>query len=97
MAEPAFGPGAQVRVRTMRPTGHCRTPFYLRGRSGVVVGFVGRYHDPEKLAYHRPGLPLRALYRVRFDHLDPEGRPSADEIVADIYEHWLDADPEARP
>lgn len=97
MPDPEFHPGDRVRVRTGRPTIHCRAPFYLRGRSGVVTEFAGRWHDPEKLAYHRPGLPARALYRVRFDHLGPDGRPSGDEIMADIYEHWLDADPEARP
>jgi nitrile hydratase subunit beta len=85
-AAPArFAPGHRVRVRTAFPTTHCRTPFYLRGREGEVLSFAGRFHDPEKLAYHKPGLPERALYRVRFAHA-----ASADEIVADLYEHWLE-------
>jgi len=50
--------------------GHCRTPFFLRGKTGVIVGIQGAFHDPEKLAYHKPGLPRQVLYKVRFKQSD---------------------------
>lgn len=93
MAAARLAPGAQVRVRPGPPEPHCRTPFYLRGKPGVVEAFAGVHRDPSLLAYHRPGLPARALYRVRFRQSDlwPDYAGAAgDTLVADIYEHWLD-------
>lgn len=87
--------GDRVRVRVAEPTGHCRTPGYLRGKRGVVVALHGEFRDPEKLAYHKPGLPRQPLYMVRFAHRDvwPERRSAAgDSICADIFQHWLFAD-----
>ncbi len=92
MIEPRFATGDRVRVDTRPAKGHCRAPFYLRGRTGVVEAIHGRYRDPEQLAYHRPGLPMRFLYRVRFDQPSVWGREaenSTDAVVADLFEHWL--------
>lgn len=90
---PAFEAGAPVRVRIAYPPGHVRTPFYIRGRSGVVESIAGEFADPEELAYGRDGLPKRALYRVRFRQVDlwPDySGPEADTIVVDVFEHWLE-------
>jgi nitrile hydratase subunit beta len=92
-----FAPGAQVRVRLDWPEAgpqrvHIRTPHYLRGRIGVVERRFGTYPNPEDLAFARPASP-KPLYQVRFDQapLWPEaGASSADTIVADLYEHWLE-------
>lgn len=88
-----FRPGDQVRVRKAHPPGHVRTPFYIRGRGGVVESIAGDFADPEELAYGRGGLPKRTLYRVRFHQTelwpDYQGSPS-DSLIADVYEHWLD-------
>ncbi len=88
-----LAPGTPVRVRADTPSGHCRTPRYLRGHTGVVEQLLGTYRNPEQLAVHKPGLPKCWLYRVRFRQTqiwpDYEG-PSGDELVADLYEHWLD-------
>lgn len=92
MPEPRFAPGTAVRVANRQPSGHCRTPFYLRGHRGVVTEYAGHFHDPTLLAQHRPGLPKLFLYRVRFPHLGPDGRPTQDEIEADIYEDWLESE-----
>ena len=84
--------GTRVCVENREAVGHCRSPFYLRGRHGVVVAIQGTYRDPERLAYHRPGLPARVLYKVRFEQRDlwPGYCGSAhDQLEADIYEHWL--------
>lgn len=89
---PRFRPGDLVRVDDRKVLGHCRTPFFLRGKTGVIAGIQGAFRDPEKLAYHKPGLPVQVLYKVRFRQMDLwsgyRGRPQ-DQIEADIYEHWL--------
>lgn len=88
-----FTPGEKVHVRIGRPAGHIRTPWYLRGKEGVVAEIVGTYRNPELLAYHKPGLPRRRLYRVRFaqSELWPGYRgPARDVLEADIFEQWLE-------
>jgi hypothetical protein len=88
-----YAAGDRVRVMTREHTGHCRTPYYLRGQNGVIERDLGAYRNPEQLAYHEPGLPMIELYRVRFDQADLwSGYPAAahDSLVADIYEHWLE-------
>ena len=85
--------GTRVRVRSAEPAGHCRTPAYLRGKAGTIVAVHGSFRDPEKLAYHKPGLPRQPLYMVRFDYRDvwPARKGAgADSICADIYQHWLE-------
>ena len=88
-----FAPGQAVRVAELPAIGHCRTPWYLRGKTGVVASVQGTFRDPEKLAYHKPGLPRRVLYKVRFEQVaiwhDYRG-PVGDHLEADIYEHWLE-------
>ena len=32
----AFKIGDHILVKTIVPTGHCRTPYYLRGKAGMV-------------------------------------------------------------
>lgn len=93
-----FAPGDRVRVRTAHPPGHLRTPYYVRGHTGVVESIAGTYANPEELAYGRDGRPERALYRVRFDQraLWPDYAGSAaDTTVVDIFEHWLEPAEEA--
>lgn len=89
----ALSVGIRVRVRGQPPEPHCRTPYYLRGRVGEIAEVVGLYRDPSLLAFHKPGLPMRLLYRVRFrqDEVWPSysGSP-ADSLFADLYGHWLD-------
>jgi nitrile hydratase len=75
------------------PKGHCRTPWYLRGKPAEVVEVLGCFRDPERLAYHKPGLPGAWLYKVRFRQADlwaGYAGPSGDRLEADIYEYWLE-------
>ena len=88
-----FVPGDKVRVASRAIVGHCRTPWYLRGKSGVIASVQGSFRNPELLAYHLSGLPNRMLYKVRFRQGDIWGRyvgPAHDNLEADIYEHWLE-------
>lgn len=87
-----FRAGDRVRVRWANPPGHVRTPWYIRGHSGVVERLCGAYPNPEELAYARSGLPRQPLYRVRF--LQREIWPdyagdAADTVDIEIYQHWL--------
>lgn len=93
---PRFRPGERVAVRVAHPIGHVRTPFYIRGKRGVIERLCGVYGNPEELAYGRPGLPRQPLYRVRF--LQREVWPqyhghAEDTLDVEIYQHWLETEP----
>jgi nitrile hydratase subunit beta len=96
---PHFQAGDHVRVRWAEPIGHVRTPWYIRGHSGVIERLCGAFANPEELAYGRPGLPRQPLYRVRFRQADvwPDytGNPE-DKIEIEIYQHWLEPAQEER-
>jgi nitrile hydratase subunit beta len=88
-----FAPGDAVRVSSRPVEGHCRTPWYLRGKSGVIAAVHGTFLNPELLAYHRPGLPAQPLYKVRFAQQalwERYAGPPGDQLEVDIYEHWLE-------
>ncbi len=89
----AFGPGDCVRVRQAYPPGHVRTPYYIRGKSGVIERVLAAFPNPEERAYGRDGLPARVLYRVRFAQREvwPDyAGPPADTVDIEIFEHWLE-------
>jgi nitrile hydratase subunit beta len=88
-----FSSGDPVRVSERAVLGHCRTPWYLRGKTGVIASVHGTFRDPESLAYHKPGLPAQVLYKVRFRQCDLWAGytgPAGDQLEADIFEHWLE-------
>ncbi len=88
-----FSPGDRVRVGTADPPGHCRTPGYVRGKTGRVVRLHGTFHNPESLAYWGSGLPKQPLYQVEFDQTvlwDTYGGAPGDKVWVDIYQHWLE-------
>ena len=88
---PQFQAGQAVRVRPGVSPGHIRTPWYLRGKTGVVERICGAFGNPEDLAYGRSGGDV-PLYRVRFTMAEIWGddvhNPS-DTLDAEIFEHWL--------
>ena len=90
-----FAPGQRVRVKddwpeTRGPV-HIRTPHYIRGMQGTIVRPLGRFANPEDLAFARPA-PDRDLYHVRFDQpaIWQEGH-AGDEVMVEVFEHWLEA------
>ncbi len=92
--EAAFAINARVRVRAAWPPGHVRTPAYIRGHQGVIAAALGRYPNPEEIAFRRSGLPGSVLYRVRFRQRDiwPDYHGAeSDTLDIEIYEHWLEA------
>lgn len=92
--KPRYKKGQTVMVDSRPPLGHCRTPWYVRGKSGTISAVQGVLHDPSRLAYHRPGLPAQVLYKVKFRQSDlwPGYRgPAGDHLEADLQEDWLTA------
>lgn len=89
---PKFGSGDRVRIDDRAPLGHCRAPLFVRGHLGTVVEIHGAFRDPERLAYHQPGLPAQVLYKIRLQQTDlwPDyaGDPK-DQLELDVYENWL--------
>lgn len=88
-----FRPGERVKVMKAYPLGHVRTPYYIRGASGVIERLCGAFPNPEELAQMRSGLPAQPLYRVRFAQSEvwPDYRGSrADTLDVEIFQHWLD-------
>jgi hypothetical protein len=93
--DPRYVPGDAVAVRALFPLGHVRTPYYIRGKRGVIERLCGVYGNPEELAYARSGLPKQPLYRVRFLQRDvwPGYRGHAQDTVdVEIFQHWLEPD-----
>ena len=92
----SFDPGDAVRVvdewpETRGPV-HIRTPHYVRGRSGRIVRALGAFPNPSDLAFNREA-PIRTLYHVVFPQrlIWNEGQ-KGDEILIEIFEHWLEPD-----
>lgn len=88
-----FKVGDTVRVRDAAPLGHVRTPWYCRGRSGLVTRVCGSFRNPEELAFGRSGEPKLPLYRVRFKSADlwADHQHALDTVDIEIYENWLEA------
>ena len=89
----AFSPGDHVFVKDMTPPNHHRTPWYIKGRRGVVLEFIGMYVNSETRAHGDSGLPELPMYRVEFEQMhlwtDYAESPS-DKLWIDLYEHWLE-------
>jgi nitrile hydratase len=89
---PSYKPGDRVRIAAVHPPGHRRTPFYIRGKDGVIERYCGAFPNPEERAYGFDGLPKRHLYRVRFRQMDiwpGYNGPTHDLLELEIFEHWL--------
>jgi nitrile hydratase len=88
-----FAPGDAVRVRDAEKEGHVRTPGYTKGKPGWIAEVLGKFANPERLAYGGDGRPQRPLYKVGFRQADLwegyDGSPE-DVLFTDIYEHWLE-------
>ena len=86
-------PGTTVRLRDDWPETrgpcHIRTPHYLRGATGVVEKHLGTYPNPEDLAFARPA-PKLDLYHVRFAPAAIWPDATAESLVVELYESWLE-------
>lgn len=92
-----FKVGDRVAIKRSFPPGHRRTPYYIRGKRGVIERICGAFPNPEELAYGFDGEPRKVLYRVRFaqTHVWPlYTGPGQDTLDMEIFEHWLDPVPD---
>ena len=83
--------GTRVRVRTVCPPGHIRTPFYLRGKTGTIERVLGPFSNPEQLAIRQTAEAV-TLYRVNFSMAEVWGADTenpGDTIEAELFAHWL--------
>ena len=88
-----FDIGERVRIKNTHPPGHRRTPFYVRGKIGIIERYCGSFKNPEELAYGFEGTPERELYRVRLMQTDLwENYQGSvhDTLDLEIYDHWLE-------
>ena len=87
-----FKIGDKVQIRAAFPPGHVRTPYFIRGKIGEVIRILGKYANPEELAYGRDGKPLKLVYSVKFCQNDLWPKYSGqlnDTAVVDVMENWL--------
>lgn len=77
-----FAVGDRVRVLSENPSGNPRTPWYARGRVGVVEQLHGVIVNP--LDHRETYPPLCTLV------IGVEGS-EGDLIALDVHEEWLDA------
>lgn len=88
----SYNIGEHVRVRELYPPGHLRTPFYIRGKVGVIERVLPAFPNPEECAYGRK-TQSQPLYRVRFVQRevwpDYRGQPG-DTVDVELYQHWLE-------
>ena len=85
--------GTAVRVCTLYPPGHLRTPYYIRGKTGFIECVLAEFPNPEAYAYGRRDQPKQRLYRVRFRQSEvwPQYTGPADDTVdVELYHHWLE-------
>jgi nitrile hydratase len=87
-----FASGTAVLVRDEWPEAegpvHCRTPHYVRGKRGTVLRHLGDFPDPGDIAFERPPV-TRRLYHVAFPFRTLWADGTDDELVVEIYDHWL--------
>jgi nitrile hydratase len=91
----AYAIGDRVRIVDLGKPGHVRTPLYVREKVGVIDSFCGEFENPENRAYGRVGRERIPLYRVRLKQRDlwPDyDGPDGDNLVLEIYDHWLRPD-----
>jgi nitrile hydratase len=94
-----FKVGDRVVVKRSFPPGHRRTPYYIRGKQGVIERICGAFSNPEELAYGFDGEPRKVLYRVRFvqNHVWEDYAGTAQDVIEmEIFEHWLEPAPGKR-
>ena len=62
-----FQVGDAVTIRADEVEHHHRTPWFIKGKVGVVRAISGPFLNPESRAHGGDGIPKRLLYQVEFD------------------------------
>ena len=89
-----FDIGDQVTIRSDQVDHHHRTPWFIKGKPGIVRGISGPFFNPESRAHGGDGTPKRLLYQVEFDPDVVWGERyhegNNDLLLVDVYEQWLE-------
>jgi len=91
---PVFRVGQAVVARNLHPTGHTRTPRYVRGRRGEVAIDHGVFLFPDTHAAGKGPKPQH-VYSVRFAARElwgPDASPR-DSVYVDLWDDYLEAAP----
>src|SRR5215469_5895457 len=86
---PRFKTGDRVKVRSIHPPGHTRSPRYVRGKTGVVRRVHGIYVFPDTNA-HRAGEKRQHVYLVEFSAHELWGRDHRERVMIDLWEDYLE-------
>jgi len=86
---PRFKTGDRVKVRSIHPPGHTRSPRYVRGKTGVVRRVHGIYVFPDTNA-HRAGEKRQHVYLVEFSARELWGRDHRERVMIDLWEDYLE-------
>ncbi len=94
-AEPGlFEVGDPVTIRSDQVDHHHRTPWFIKGKPGIVRAVSGPFFNPESRAHGGDGVPKRLLYQVEFDPDVVWGERyhegNRDLLLVDVYEQWLE-------
>ena len=84
-----FKVGDLVKVRSIHPLGHTRSPRYVRGKTGVVRRVHGIYVFPDTNA-HRAGENRQHVYLVEFSARELWGRNDRERVMIDLWEDYLE-------
>ena len=88
---PRFTAGDRVRARNIHPTGHTRTPRYVRGKSGVIDRDHGVFVFPDTNAVFAGKTPQH-LYSVKFTAREVWGEDASplDSVYLDMWDNYLE-------
>jgi nitrile hydratase len=88
-----FKPGEHVVARNLNPTGHTRSPRYVRGHRGIIRHDWGTFVFPDSHA-HGAGARPQHCYSVEFTarELWGDAAPARERICVDLWEAYLAPD-----
>jgi nitrile hydratase subunit beta len=94
--KPRFAVGDRIVTRNLNPHGHTRLPRYARSKHGVIAHHHGAHVFPDTNA-HGLGENPQHLYAVRILARELWGADAEanESIVIDLWESYLEKDPQA--
>lgn len=90
-AEPRFGVGDSVTVKTIHPLGHTRLPRYVRGRQGEVIRVYRPqgFQDSQPLSDHVGPQPMYAVLFLGVELWGTDSEANST-VVLDMWEAYLE-------
>ncbi|MDC0395113.1 nitrile hydratase subunit beta [Alphaproteobacteria bacterium] len=92
-SNPKYTVNQNIVISRRGSEGHCRTPSYIRGKTGRVERYCGNFRNPEQLAENIKDADIIPLYRCVFYQHDIWSNylgSKNDTLELEIYEHWIE-------